>query len=76
MLQVFHTHVLSVSSFFFCMLQVLYVDVSKVDHVLHMGCAWEAEGGRERSSRVVVPWATSGVARVLCWGARSQVRCY
>jgi hypothetical protein len=30
-LQVFHTHVLSVSFVFFCMLQVLHPDVSKVD---------------------------------------------
>jgi hypothetical protein len=27
------------------MLQVLHRDVSKVDRVLHMGCAWEAGGG-------------------------------
>ena len=31
MLQVFQTHVSSVSSVFFCMLQVLHLDVSKVD---------------------------------------------
>jgi hypothetical protein len=41
--QVFQTLVLSVSSFFFYMLQLLHVDVSNVDRVLHMGCAWEAE---------------------------------
>ena len=31
MLQVFQTHASSVSSIFFCMLQVLHMDVSKVD---------------------------------------------
>jgi hypothetical protein len=30
-LQVFHTHISSVSSVFFCMLQVLYLYISKVD---------------------------------------------
>jgi hypothetical protein len=30
-----------ISSVFFCMLQLLHLDVSKVDWVLHMGCAWE-----------------------------------
>ena len=32
-LQVFQTHISSVSSYFFCMLQLLHVDVSKVYHV-------------------------------------------
>jgi hypothetical protein len=27
------------------MLQVLYLDVLKIDRVLHMGCAWEAGRG-------------------------------
>jgi hypothetical protein len=27
---------------FFYMLQPLHLNVSKVDHVLHMGCIWEA----------------------------------
>jgi hypothetical protein len=27
------------------MLQLLHLDVSKVDQVLHMGCAWKATGG-------------------------------
>ena len=31
----------SVSSVFFCMLQVLDLDISKVYRVLHMKCAWE-----------------------------------
>ena len=43
--QVFHTLVLSVSFIFFCMLQLLRMDVLKVDRVLHMGCTWEAAGG-------------------------------
>ena len=30
----------------FCMFQVLLLDVSKVDWVLHMRCAWEAAGAR------------------------------
>jgi hypothetical protein len=35
-LQVFQTHVSSVSSVFFCMLHVLRLDVLKVDRVLHL----------------------------------------
>jgi hypothetical protein len=35
--QVFHV--------FFCMLQRLHLDVSKVDQVLHMRCMWEAADG-------------------------------
>ena len=31
-------------SFFFCMLQVLHLNISKVDRVLHIECAWEGEG--------------------------------
>jgi hypothetical protein len=31
-----------VSSVFFCMLQWLYLNVLKVDRMLHMGCVWEA----------------------------------
>jgi hypothetical protein len=41
-LQVFKTHVSNISSISFCMLQVLHLDVSKVDQMLHMGYAWEA----------------------------------
>jgi hypothetical protein len=41
----FQTLVSSVSSVFFWMLQLLYLDVSKVDRVLHMEFAWgEADG--------------------------------
>ena len=43
--QMFQMHVLSVSSVFKRMLQVFFLDVSKVDRVLHMECAWEAGGG-------------------------------
>ena len=41
----FKHFVLSVSSIFFCMLQLLHLDISKVDRVLHNGCAWKAAGG-------------------------------
>jgi hypothetical protein len=58
--QVFHMLVSSVSSVFFCMLQLLHLDVSKVDQVLHMGCAWKATGG-----------VTFGVTWARCCGARS-----
>jgi hypothetical protein len=44
-LQSFQTYVSSVSSVFFCILQLLYMNVSKVDQMLHMGCMWEAAGG-------------------------------
>jgi hypothetical protein len=37
MFQVFH--------YLFCMLQVLHLNISKVDRVLHMGCVWEVGGG-------------------------------
>jgi hypothetical protein len=37
----------SVSSVFFCMLQLLHLDVSKVERVLHMGCMWEAASGAD-----------------------------
>jgi len=47
-LQVFQTHVSKFSSIFCCMLQVLHLDVSKVDRVLHMGCRGKREG-RERA---------------------------
>jgi hypothetical protein len=39
--------VLSLLFVFFCMLQLLYLDVSKVDLVLQMGCTWEATGGAD-----------------------------
>ena len=43
-LQVFHTHVPNVSSIFRRILQVLHLDISKLDRVLHMGCVWKAGG--------------------------------
>jgi hypothetical protein len=42
--QVFQTHISSVSSIFFFMLQMLYLDVSKVDWALHMICTWKGTG--------------------------------
>jgi hypothetical protein len=33
---------LSVSFVFFCMLQMLHLNILKVDQVLHMRCAWKA----------------------------------
>jgi hypothetical protein len=45
--QVFRMLVSSVSSVFFCMLQLLHLNISKVDQVLHMGCAWKAVGAAD-----------------------------
>jgi hypothetical protein len=42
---VFQTFVSSILSILFCTLQLLHLDVSKVDRVLHMGCTWEAADG-------------------------------
>jgi hypothetical protein len=36
---------LSVLFVFFCMLQILYLNVSKIDQVLHMECACKADDG-------------------------------
>jgi hypothetical protein len=44
---VFQTLVLSVSFVFFCMLQLLHLDVLKKDRVFHTRCAWEAAGGAD-----------------------------
>jgi hypothetical protein len=44
-LQCFSGVFASVSYVFFCMLQQLHLDVSKVDQVLHMRCTWEAADG-------------------------------
>jgi hypothetical protein len=68
-------HVSSVSSVFFCMLQVLYLDISKLDRVLHMRCAWEAEGGAS-SPRAGHVWtaltpAWTGVTLVRSSGVRA-----
>jgi hypothetical protein len=43
--QVFHAFVPSVSFVFFCMLQLLHLEISKVDRLLHMGCAWKVTDG-------------------------------
>jgi hypothetical protein len=45
-LQLVSSVFVSVSSVFFYMLQVLHLNVSKLDHVLHMEYAWEARGAR------------------------------
>jgi hypothetical protein len=63
-LQVFQIHVSSFSSFFFCM---LHLDVSKVDQVLHMGCAWEAAS----SAGLLLGCSVVSLTR---WGARSSGR--
>jgi hypothetical protein len=33
--------------FYFSMLQLLHLDILKVDRLLHMGCACEAAGGAD-----------------------------
>ena len=55
--QVFQTFVSSVSSMFFCTLQLLHLEVSKVDRVLYMGSAWEADGSADD---VRAAWQRSG----------------
>jgi hypothetical protein len=37
----------NVSYVFFCTLQLLHLDVSKIDRVWYMGCAWEVAGGAD-----------------------------
>ena len=39
--------VLSVLFVFFCMLQLLHLDVSKIDRMLYMEYVWEAAGGAD-----------------------------
>jgi hypothetical protein len=71
---VFQTYVSSASSAFL-MLQVLHMNVSKVDR--HMGCAWEA-GGDANSPRVAAQDARAGKQRPAgagsCVGVRPDVR--
>jgi hypothetical protein len=43
--EVFQKHVLSVLFVFRHILQASYLDVSKVNRVLQMGCAWKTGGG-------------------------------
>jgi hypothetical protein len=50
----FQTHILSVSSVFFCTLQVLHLDVSKVNQYY----IWDACGKREGAPRAV--WRCEG----------------
>ena len=58
-------HVSSVLSVFRRMLQVLHLDVSKVNRVLHTGCAWEAGGGTSGPRGAAPTW----VAKSTCgWG--------
>jgi hypothetical protein len=59
-LQVYQMHISSVSSVFFCILQVLRLDILKVDQVLHMGCTWE-EGGGASSPCAGDIWATGAL---------------
>jgi hypothetical protein len=63
----FQTHVSTVSSVFFCMWQLLHLDVFKIDQVLHMGYVWEA--GED-----MTVLARGLAARARCWGTHSQVR--
>jgi hypothetical protein len=60
---VFQTHVSSVLSVFFCMLQVLYLNVLKVDWLLHMRYVWEA--GKGASSPHAMSGGASDIARSL-----------
>jgi hypothetical protein len=78
-LQVFQMHVSNISFVFFCMLQVLHLDISKVDQVLmrvgsrrgherSLHAVWQRgrhPGQRERRSRRRGPVAWA-LARSLC----------
>jgi hypothetical protein len=63
--QMFQTLVSSVSCPFF-MLQLLYLDVSKIDWMLHMRCAWEVANGTGD---------VQGTTRAHCWCTRLPTRC-
>jgi hypothetical protein len=57
MLQVFQIHVSSVSSVFFLyILQMLHMDISKVNQVLYMGCMWEAREGTSSPCADDIGW--------------------
>jgi hypothetical protein len=87
-LQVFHTHVSSVSSIYIRMLQMFYLDVSKVERVLHMlqWRKWPTDGGlpqgfgsylsslpsRRLASALMLGWWSS---RVLCSDTGAGVGC-
>jgi hypothetical protein len=62
----------SVSSVFFCMLQLLHLGVSKVDQVLHMRCVWEAVDGTDDVQGGV---GDVGAARDHYCCASSQAHC-
>jgi hypothetical protein len=68
--QVFQKHVSNVSSIFRCMLQVLHLDVSKLDRVLHMGHAWEV-GEAASGLRVQPGGAATSSRRGPCVGVRN-----
>jgi Zn-dependent protease len=61
---VFQTLVSSISSVFFCMLQLLHLNVSKVDQVLHMRCAWKTVDGADDV------WDDAGALLVHSWRAQ------
>jgi hypothetical protein len=48
------------------MFQLLHLDVSKVDQVLHMGFAWEAAGGAENVRGSARPLLVRSLAPSLC----------
>jgi hypothetical protein len=68
---VFQMLVSSVSFVLFYMLQLLYLDVSKVDRVLHMWCVWEVPGDAG-GVRDITGDVQSGVGPLLV--ARSRAR--
>jgi hypothetical protein len=73
-LQVFQTYVLNVSSVFRCTLQVLHLNVSKEDQVLHiLPCARETEWMRVVSARSLAARVAFGLHRSA--GGRVCVEC-
>ena len=71
--QVFQTHVSSVLSVLFCMLQLLHLDVSKINRMLHMEYAWQTAGdvdpllGRSFASPTRPGYGMSGAIRSHVW---------
>jgi hypothetical protein len=53
------------------MLQMLHLNVLKVDRVLHMKCAWEAAS----SASDIQGDAGDEAARAHCWCTRLRARC-
>jgi hypothetical protein len=70
-LQVFQMYVSSVSFVSFCMLQLLHLNVSKVDRVLRMECAWEAGGGASspHMGNVQAAWAPTWARVTQAWSS-------